>query len=297
LIFVLARFSEAWRVSAPAPSHDVSLLGLSLSYPAANVGAIAVTVMAAGGLVMVGAALLSLARELVTDVRFRRALAACSKGGSDGVSTIQDERPRAFCAGLLRPHVYITTGALAVLDERAAKAVVAHERHHARRRDPMRLAFGRALAAGFFPLPALRTLARRQHELSEMSADEAAVQAGGGDRSALAVAMLEFATHGGAGGTGIAPERVDHLLGEPIRWRVPWVACLAAGAALSLFIVAAALAAGRAVGSATLAPPFLSSRPCIVVLAMFPAIAALVMLARLPGARRPVARSARGPES
>jgi hypothetical protein len=39
-----------------------------------------------------------------------------------------------------------------------------------------------------------------------------------------------------------------------------------------VLVVAVAVLAGRvAVGSATLAPPFLSSQPCIVVLAMIPA--------------------------
>jgi len=44
---------------------------------------------------------------------------------------------------------------------------------------------------------------------------------------------------------------------------------------LSLLIALAVLAAHAAAGSATLAPPFLSSQPCVAVLAMIPAAAAL----------------------
>jgi hypothetical protein len=44
-------------------------------------------------------------------------------------------------------------------------------------------------------------------------------------------------------------------------------------------VALAALAAHAAAGSATLAPPFLSSQPCIAVLAMIPAAAGLTAVA------------------
>jgi hypothetical protein len=293
IVFVVTKLVEAWRLTTPAASHEVSILGQRMTYPVANVGAIIVSVLALAGLLMAATAVLSLARELVADRRFRRALAGCSNRAFAGAWVIEDDRPQAFCAGLWRPRVYISTGALRLLDGEAAMAVLAHERHHARRRDPLRLACGRALAAGLFAIPALRGLVRRQDELAEMSADEAAVLAGGGDGGALASAMLEFAEADG-GGSGIAPERVDHLLGERVQWRFPVALCLGAAAVLSLFISLAALAAQGAVGSATLAPPFLSSQPCVVVLAMIPAVAGLARLAYANGWRQPLAGVAAG---
>ena len=183
--------------------------------------------------------------------------------------------------------MYISTGALSLLDAAGLAAVLAHERHHATRRDPLRLACGRAVAAGLFAIPAVRGLVHRQQELAEISADEAAVLSRGGDRAALASAMLEFSQASGADGAGIAPERIDHLLGEHVQWRTPVALCLATTAALALFIVLAALAAKGAVGSATLAPPFLSSQPCVVVLAMIPAAAGTARLAYARALRRP----------
>src|SRR5580698_996362 len=41
-IFVVVRLFETWRLSAGATGHRVSIVGLTLSYPAANVEAIVV---------------------------------------------------------------------------------------------------------------------------------------------------------------------------------------------------------------------------------------------------------------
>ena len=40
-------------------------------------------------------------------------------------------RPEAFCAGLFRPRVYVTSGAVELLDDAGLDAVLAHERQHA----------------------------------------------------------------------------------------------------------------------------------------------------------------------
>jgi BlaR1 peptidase M56 len=186
----------------------------------------------------------------------------------------QNARGHAFCAGLLWLRVYVTSGALGILDERALDAVLLHERHHARRRDPLRLATSRVLAKAMFFLPVVRELGHRQQALAEMSADESAVNAAPGNRSALARAMLGFTDSGFRGAddsVGIDPARVDYLLGEPPSWRFPFTLCLAALAMLVLLLGAAVLVGQEAAGSATLAPPFLSSQPCIVVLAVIPA--------------------------
>ena len=163
------------------------------------------------------------------------------------------------------------------LDEPALAAVLTHERHHARRRDPLRLATSRVLARAMFFLPAIRELGRRQQTLAELSADESAIGDAGGNRSALARAMVTFSDSAEAGDSvGIDPARVDYLLGEPPNWRFPAIMCVAALALLALVVAAAVLAGSEAAGSATLAPPFLSAQPCIVVLAVIPAAVGLV---------------------
>jgi Zn-dependent protease with chaperone function len=278
-VVVITRLFESWRVTSASASHMISVFGQQLSYPTANAGAVVVTVLAGLGLLMAGAGAWGLGRELIADRRFSRTLTARSPVALHGAWLIDDDRPQAFCAGLLRPRVYFSTGAQELLDEQALAAVLAHERHHALRRDPLRLACGRVLAAGLFFIPAMRQLVQRQHALAEIAADEAAVLSSGGDRAGLASAMLSFSQASGVDSVGIDPDRIDYLLGERLQWRFPLLLCLGVATALALVIALALLAAQAAAGTATLAPPFLSSQPCVAVLAMIPAASGLAGLA------------------
>jgi beta-lactamase regulating signal transducer with metallopeptidase domain len=160
-----------------------------------------------------------------------------------------------------------------MLDDDALGAVLAHERHHAYRHDPLRLAAGRILARALFFLPRLSELVERQAALAELSADETAVDAGPDSRSALARAMLCFAdAPPSAGSAGIDPARVDYLLGEEPSWRFPALVCLAVASIVAVLVAVAVLAGRLASGSATLALPLLSGQPCIVVLAAIPGV-------------------------
>jgi hypothetical protein len=278
-VFVVVRLVETWRVTPDATSHQISVLGQRLSYPAANFAAVVVVFLALLGLAVTVMTVLGAARELARSARFGRRMRASDPKLLDGAFIFPDEQPRAFCAGLVKPRVYVSTGAVATLDEPALHAVILHERHHARRRDPLRLATGRVLARALFFMPGLRELIRRHEALAELSADESAVNAGMENRAALARAMLSFSDDAESGEVvGIDPGRVDHLLGEPPSWRFPALLCLAGLSVIALMTAVAALAGQVASGSATLAAPFLSSRPCVVVLAMIPAALGLMIL-------------------
>jgi hypothetical protein len=278
--FVITRLFAAWHVTAGPAAHQISLFGQRLSYPAANEGAIVVTLLAGVGLLVAAVAARGVLRELLADRSFRGALAARSPLALHGAWLIDDDRPQAFCTGLWHPRVYFSTGAVQLLDAPELAAVLAHEHHHARRHDPLRLACGRVLAQSLFFVPALRRLVQRHHALAEIGADEAAVLSTGGDAAAMAGAMLSFSQATSEQALGVDPERVDYLLGERSQ-SFPVLLCLATAAALSLFVGLAVLAARTATGSATLAPPFLSSQPCVTVLAMIPACAGLAAIAYL----------------
>src|SRR5205085_12662142 len=124
--------------------------------------AIGVLMLAALGATATALAVAGVARELAAAKRFDRRVFSSAAPGPQGTLVIEDERPRAFCVGLLRPRVYVSTGALAVLDRAALDAMRAHEAHHARRRGPLRLAVGRVLARALFFIPGLTDLSRRQ---------------------------------------------------------------------------------------------------------------------------------------
>jgi Zn-dependent protease with chaperone function len=272
-IFVVLRLLETWRVrSGPSPDQ-ISVLGVRLSYPTANLDAIVIMLLAALGSVVVALALAGAAREVAASRRFHRLLARQRPQALRGALLITDPEPRAFCAGLLRPRVYLSAGAIEILDDAALGAVLAHERHHARRHDPLRLALGRVLARALFFLPELGDLVERQQALAELSADESAVNAAPANRSALASAMLSFSDAASPGASaGIDPARVDFLLGEAPSWRFPAALCLAAASVIALLTTVAVLAGRLASGSATLGLPFLSRQPCIVVLAAIPVV-------------------------
>jgi hypothetical protein len=275
-VFVIARLFLTWRVGPHRSSHQISLLGQRLSYPVANLDAWIVLAMAMGGLAVGAVMIWAAVRELAAARAFERRLTAQDPHPLHDAFVIPGERPQAFCAGLVNPRVYVSSGAVALLDETALSAVLAHEAHHARRRDPLRHAVGRVLARALFFVPGLGALVRRQQSLAELGADESAVSAGPEARSALARAMLTFSESSPAGGSvGIDPLRVDHLLGEPPGWRFPALLCLAAASAIGLAAAIAILVGQLAAGSATLAPPFLSHQPCIVVLALIPVAVAL----------------------
>ena len=276
-VFVIVRLFEAWHVAPGAASHQISILGVTLAYPAANADAIVILALAVVGFVVIGIAVLAAAQEIAGAIRLDHRLKAARPLQHGEALIIQDEVPRAFCAGLWRPRTYISSAALDLLDGKALDAVLAHERHHAERRDPLRLATMRVIARALFFVPPLADLARRQVSLAELSADEHAVIAAAGDRSALARAMLAFSeSESGGGEVGIDSTRVDYLLGEPQNWSFPAALCLAAASVLTLVAGVAVLAGKVATGSATLALPFVSRQPCIVVLAMIPAAVALL---------------------
>jgi Zn-dependent protease with chaperone function len=200
---------------------------------------------------------------------------------------VDDPRPLAFCTGLLRPRIYISRGALALLGADELDAVIAHEAHHARRRDPLRLFIAGALGEALFFLPVLRRLSERYAALAELAADEAAVRRSG-KRQPLAAALLAFEDAPSAAVVGIAPERVDHLLGNRPRWELP--TALLAGAAVTLAGLFLAVArTADATASASVDLPVLLAQACMVTMAVVPLFAGaavLLMSRRVLGRRR-----------
>jgi Zn-dependent protease with chaperone function len=272
-VFVIARLVMTWRVSPAAASHSVEILGQRLSYPVANLDAVIVSLLASLGLAVTALCVLGAVAELRADRRFRRRLASMELDELDGAWLIRDTRPRAFCAGLVRPRVYISTAAVSLLDAPALEAVLAHEAHHARRRDPLRMAAARVLARACFFVPGVAELGRHDHTLAELGADEAALVAVPAGRAALARAMLAFHdAPGDEGAGGVDPVRVDYVLGTFPGWAFPIAPFLGALTVLLALLAVAVLAGQAAAGSATLAPPLLSRQPCVTMLALIPAL-------------------------
>jgi len=210
-------------------------------------------------------------RQLGLRRRFMRGVRIMGQADVEGCRAlvIDEERPQAFCSGLWRPRVYVSRGTLDLLAPDQLAAVVAHEAHHARRRDPLRLFVARALGEGLFFLPALGRLADRYAALAELAADEAAVSRGG--PRPLAGALLAFDQTPNAAVVGIAPERVDHLLGGRPRWELPTVLLLGAGLTVA-GLVALVLQTAQATSHASVALPALLAQACMVAMTVTPVL-------------------------
>lgn len=192
---------------------------------------------------------------------------------------IEDPEAEAFCAGYLCPHIYLSRGALAGLDKRELRAVVAHEAHHLKRRDPLRLLLARALADGLFFLPILGRTVDRYAALEELAADEAAVAAVR-SRRPLAAALLKFDEREPSAQpvVGIAPERVDHLMGDPSagRWSLPRSHLSHSTAALTA-LFGLVLLAWQGVLHPTLELPLLLAAACMSLWVIAPTFLAITV--------------------
>jgi beta-lactamase regulating signal transducer with metallopeptidase domain len=97
--------------------------------------------------------------------------------------------PEAFCYGILRPRICLTSGLLAVLTPAEIEAVLRHERHHLRRYDPFRTLCWTVISGAFWWL---EDRAEHAHLLRELAADQAVIVEQG--RTSLASALLKLLT-------------------------------------------------------------------------------------------------------
>lgn len=176
------------------------------------------------------ASAIGFARRLVSYLRQQRLLRAlpleriedghvlevARSAGISRLYRIPAGRPAAFCFGLFRPRVVLTSGLLARLDAAEQAAVIWHEACHARSREPLRCLLGSLASSSFFWLPALRDLLDRFSLAKELAADRLAVSRT--SPRALAGALYEVAgspASGAAVGAGdLAAARVDRIF-EP----------------------------------------------------------------------------------
>ena len=234
--------------------------------PGVRPASVLVLVLGSVGLAAVVLTAVAVVRQLRASRRFERTLRTV--GRVRGAFVFEAREPHAFCIGLLRPRVYVSRAVLDLLDDDELDAVLAHEAHHAQRRDPLRLLVARALGDGLFFLPLVRRLAERYAALAELAADEAAASGRGG-RRALASAMLAFDAHPSPAAVGIAPERVDHLLGRTPTWELPAVLMLGAVATVAM-LIAVTVRLAEVAGHGAVGLPALAAQACMLAMSLGP---------------------------
>lgn len=282
-------------VSLTAPSAAALAQSCGRLLPELSPGGWLILAVLAVGAVAVARGLHSLLIDIQVSRRYVASLRLGRTVSVDGVSllVIEQASPLAFCAGFLHPRIYLSRGTIEQLEIAERQAVLAHELHHLRRRDPLRILVARSLAAALFFLPVLRCSSERYAALGELAADEAAVRKTG-DRGPLAAALLKFNDHAAHPlAAGIAAERVDHLAGEPNAgtWRLPMSSIRVSLGMLGGFLVLVALAT-QTTSAAGLQLPLLVVQSCTPAMTVGPPALAAGLWLHLRGRRPADGRSA-----
>ena len=253
----------------------------SFALPDVTATSVVALVLGIGAFAVLALAARSAARQLAASRRYLRSLDVVGPTPCETPRTFvyRDDSPQAFCAGLLRPRIFVSTATLSALTTDELEAVLAHERHHAHCRDPLRLLFARTVSDALFFVPGMRELASRYAALAEVAADGAAVRANGGSRQTLAAALLAFESAASPAVVGIAPERVDNLLGGRPAWELP-LALIASALVILTALGVVAVRVGQASAHSELNLPLFLASACMLAMAVVPLIVGATALLR-----------------
>jgi len=142
------------------------------------------------------------------------AAAAAMRIQSPPLRFVETRAPALFCQGTRRPGLVVSRGAYELLDREELRAALSHELVHVRQRDPALSWALMGIRACLFFNPAVQVVARAVARDAEWRADECA----GGDRLALASALLKLHRAGLAGpGEALRALPFAAVLTEPMR--------------------------------------------------------------------------------
>lgn len=208
------------------------ILRSSCSCAGAGVSSGYMTALTTALLVVGAAALLFLAvRFAMLVARTRRFVSSVAvvpmsaklKEVAEAVGVAQDVREfdnglaTVFCAGLLRPKIYVPSSVVGLLDAGELRAVLEHERFHIRHRDPLRL----ILADLVRVFPGFAPVVDDYRATVELAADEEVIDRMA-DGASLGRALLRLLSAQGflqqsrvaaVAFFNSANRRIDHLLG------------------------------------------------------------------------------------
>jgi len=141
----------------------------------------------------------------------------------ENVTVFEDRLPLAFTGGFLRPRVFISTKLVDILDEKELRAVILHESHHQRSKDPLKGLVVSFISDLLFFLPVSRVLKNSYHLTSEMTADAYSISSQADPLDLVGSLLKVQKLNGPAASWFFDPttERAKHLLGQSARIRLP----------------------------------------------------------------------------
>jgi hypothetical protein len=150
-------------------------------------------------------------------------VAATQRTGVRQVVCLDSAVSQAFCAGAVRPHIFVTPNLIVRLSTSELEAVLLHEEQHRRSRDPLHYVVRRAAADVCFFLPLVAWWADHAGQSAELRADRAVLARVG--PSPLAGALLAATSNPSWDSSpsfqGAAELRAAQLLGDRIPRRSP----------------------------------------------------------------------------
>ncbi|MFN8481748.1 MAG: M56 family metallopeptidase [Anaerolineae bacterium] len=146
--------------------------------------------------------------------------AAARRAALAAVDYVEDDRAFAFCYGVTRPRVCVSSALVDMLTPIELEAVLLHERHHLVSRDPLKVLISRALGMGLFFLPVAHDLRDRYLAGKEIAADASAAETVQSELP-LASALLKLLSQGdqglpstvaAIGAFNVTEERIQRIL-------------------------------------------------------------------------------------
>lgn len=141
----------------------------------------------------------------------------------ENVTVFEDRLPLAFTAGFLQPRVFLSTKLVDILDEKELRAVILHEAHHQRSKDPLKGLVVSFISDFLFFLPISRFLKKTYHLTSELTADAYSVSSQADPLDLVGSLLKVQKLNGSAASWFFDPttERAKHLLSQPARIPLP----------------------------------------------------------------------------
>jgi Zn-dependent protease with chaperone function len=231
LLFALApvrrgeRFSDVWALFAARRWQELPVLGTTAFHLALGLAAaVGMALFLMDALPLLSRRRRALPPAAPPPIALEAALADALAATAGSLRSARARRPRLhfiaargpalFCAGLGRPVLVVSQGALDLLDGEELRAALGHELAHLDRHDPALSWAAMAARALLFFNPVAQVSARALARDAEWLADERA----GGDRLALAAGLLKL-HRAGLAGAGPARRSLPFAgaLSEPLR--------------------------------------------------------------------------------
>lgn len=141
----------------------------------------------------------------------------------DNITVFEDRSPLAFAGGFLKPRIFLSTKLVEILDEKELRAVVLHESHHQRSKDPLKGLVVSFISDFLFFLPVSSFLNRTFHLTSELTADAHSVDSQTDPLDLVSSLLKVQKLNGPAASWFFDPttERAKQLLGQPATISLP----------------------------------------------------------------------------